>query len=101
MDDLPLWPLMLASVIEFAGALIMTVYITRAIYSLVITSSMQTARFLVASGAIAGLSFKTAAMLLKTLELETWNQIGIFLAVLALRMILKGAFEREQRLLRT
>jgi uncharacterized membrane protein len=82
--------------IEFVGALVLVAYMARAIYSLATVFSIEKARFLVASGAIYGLDFKTAATLIKTLELGTWDQFGMFMAVLALRIVLKDVFRREQ-----
>jgi hypothetical protein len=43
-----------------------------------------------------GLSFKTAGTLLKTLELRTWEQIMMFGAILALRVVLKQLFVWEK-----
>ena len=58
------------------------------------------ARFLIADGAIAALGFKTAATLLKSLELQTWNAILAFAAILALRTLVKRVLVWEERRLR-
>lgn len=42
-------------------------------------------RRIVMEGAIAALDLKLAATLLKTIELHTWQQLGAFAAILALR----------------
>lgn len=91
----PLWP-SIAGLIEFAGALIVMAYVVRAMLSLLRRNSIDQARFLVAQGALAGLGFKTAATLLKALQLADWEQIGMFVALFTLRMILKKAFQMEQ-----
>lgn len=53
---------------------------------------------LVAKGALLGMSIKLVGALLKTIQLQTWNQIGLFLAIFALRMILKQFFVMEDRI---
>jgi uncharacterized membrane protein len=78
-----------ASAIEFAGALVIVSAVVRAIYSLRKPMDLQRARLIVADGAIAGLSFKVAAALLKTVALQSWQQIAMFAAVLALRTVIK------------
>lgn len=52
---------------------------------------------IVARGAILGMSIKLVATTLKTVELQTWNQIGLFAAILVLRAILKKVFELEKK----
>jgi uncharacterized membrane protein len=78
-----------ASAIEFAGALVIVSAIVRAIVSLRRPIDLQRARLIVADGAIAGLSFKVAATLLKTVALQSWQQIAMFAAILALRTVIK------------
>jgi uncharacterized membrane protein len=75
--------------IEFAGALVIIGHVLGATYSLYTTRSIEKARFTVATGAIAGLDFKTAATLLKTPELSSWDQVGVFIAILSVRVFLK------------
>jgi len=53
---------------------------------------------LVARGALLGMSIKLVGTCLKTIELQTWNQIGLFLVILALRTILKRVFEAEDKI---
>jgi len=59
---------------------------------------VRAARLRVAEGAVLALSFKVAAALLKTVELHSWEQIGMFSIVLTLRVVLKQLFawERER-----
>jgi uncharacterized membrane protein len=87
-------------VIEFIGALIIVGYVVAALVSLFRTRNIVQARLLVAEGAITGLSFKLAGTLLKTIELHTWEQILLFVAIFALRTILKRLFTWEQSRLR-
>ncbi len=52
-------------------------------------------RLLVIQGALWGLSLKTAASLLKTIEIRTWEQIAAFTAILALRTLVKRVMTWE------
>jgi hypothetical protein len=87
---------LLATTIEFIGALLICAYMLAALVVLVRTRNIITARQLVADGAIVGLSFKLAGTLIKTIELHTWQQILMFVAILALRIILKHLFTWER-----
>lgn len=90
--DFTLW----AQIIEFVGALLIVGYVIAAIISLFRSGNIVRARLLVADGAITGLSFKLAGTLLKTIELRTWQQILIFVAIFALRTVLKRLFTWER-----
>lgn len=57
-------------------------------------------RLLVIEGALQGLGLKTAASLLRTIEVRSWHQIGAFAAILALRTTLGHVMAHEQRHLR-
>jgi len=83
-------------VIEFIGALLIVGYVLAALISLLRGRSIAEARLLVADGAIMGLSFKLAGTLLKTIVLHTWQQILLFLAIFALRTVLKRIFTWER-----
>jgi uncharacterized membrane protein len=82
--------------IEFIGALLIIGYILAAIISLARTGNITRARLVVADGVITGLSFKLAGTLLKTIELHTWQQILMFVAIFALRTVLKQLFTWER-----
>ena len=82
--------------IDLVGGLFVAGYVLAAVVTLVRTGAVSQARLLVAEGAVLGLSFKTAGTLLKTLEIHTWEQIGTFEAVLALRVVLKQLFVWEK-----
>lgn len=92
--DYALW----AGIIEFIGALLIVGYILIALYVLLRNKNITQARLIVADGAITALSFKLAGTLLKTIGLRTWQQILMFVAIFALRTILKRLFtwERER-----
>lgn len=83
-------------VIDLIGGLFVVGYALAAVAAVVRTGAVSQARMLVAEGAVLGLSFKTAGTLLKTLEVHTWGQIGMFGAVLALRVVLKHLFVWEK-----
>ena len=85
-----------ASLIEFTGALLIVAYIVVALVTLVRSGDVVKARLLVADGAITGLSFKLAGTLLKTIELHTLQQILMFVAIFALRIVLKRLFSWEK-----
>lgn len=89
----------IALTIEAAGSLLLLGYVLLALGALARRHGLERCRLLLAEGAVASLGFKTAASLLKTLELNTWHQIGAFMAVLALRTVLKRAFTAEKTIL--
>lgn len=86
----------LAAAIEFIGGLLIVGYILAALVTLIRTQDISQARYLAATGIIAGLSFKLAGTLLKLLQLHTWQQIGMFTTLFVLRAVLKGFFTWEQ-----
>jgi Protein of unknown function (DUF1622) len=90
--DFTLW----AFIIEFAGGLLIVGYIVAAIVTLLRGGGITHARLLAADGAITGLSFKLAGTLLKTIELHTWQQILMFVAIFVLRYALKRLFTWER-----
>jgi len=87
---------LLASLIEFIGAMLIVGYMLAALIMLIHTRNVVAARLLVADGAIAGLSFKLAGTLVKTIVLHTWQQILMFVIIFALRIILKRLFTWER-----
>lgn len=90
-------PIHLAALgIEAAGSLLLLGYVLAALLALLRRHGLERSRLLLADGAVFALGFKTGASLLKTLELGTWRQIGAFVAILALRTVLKRAFAAEK-----
>ena len=81
--------------IEFAGALLIVGHCAAAVVELVRTRDPAAVRLLVIQGSLWGLSLKTAASLLKTLEIRGWGGIAAFTAVLALRTLLKRVMTWE------
>lgn len=86
----------IALAIEAAGSALLLGYVGAALLALARQRGLERCRLLLADGAVFSLGFKTAASLLKTLELNTWRQIGAFVAVLTLRTVLKRAFAAEK-----
>jgi hypothetical protein len=54
------------------------------------------ARMLVANGALLGMNIKLVGAFLKTMELQTWNQLALFVTILALRTVLKKVFKNQK-----
>lgn len=86
--DLPLVAT-LAALIEFGGALIVAVAVVRALASLATGGGIDHARLLVIAGSLSALGYKSAATLLKAIELGSWRGIGTFAAIFALRTVIK------------
>jgi hypothetical protein len=84
--------------IDSASALIILGYCLTAFITAVRTGRATEAHGLVARGAILGMSVKLVGTCLKTMELQTWNQIGLFLAIFALRIVLKRVFALEDKI---
>lgn len=82
---------------EMAGALLIVGYCAAAAITLLRTRSPETARLLVIQGSLWGLSVKMAGALLKTIELQSWAQIGAFAAILGLRTLIKRVMTWEAR----
>ncbi len=101
LDAAILWG---ATIIEFVGGLFVVGACLRAVVSLVRTAGARAgvveARLTIAQGAVAALGFKTAATLLKTLELRSWGAIATFAAILALRTFIKSSLAWESGRLR-
>jgi uncharacterized membrane protein len=88
------------TVIQFASTLIIVGYVAVAVVALVRQPSMdglRRARHHVAEGALLGLSLIVAATLLRTLVVHTFNEIGMFAAIFALRTLIKRTFTAESR----
>ncbi|MEI6135527.1 MAG: DUF1622 domain-containing protein [Desulfomonile sp.] len=54
-----------------------------------------TIKTLVANGTLLGMNLKLVGALLKTIELQTWNQLALFVVIFALRTIIKKVFRRQ------
>ena len=84
-----------AAAIEFLGALLIAGYVLAALVIFARTRDMERLRLTVADGVIAGLNFKLAGTLLKTLLIHTWEQLLIFAVIFILRIVLKRVFTWE------
>ena len=84
--------------IDSASALVIIGYCTVAFITAIRSGRATEAHGLVARGALLGMSIKLVGTCLKTIELQTWNQIGLFLVIFALRMILKRVFQAEDKI---
>lgn len=80
---------------DFTGTLLIAGGVGVAVARLLRGRGLPAARHTVADAAVTGLGLKTAAALLRTAELRTWEQLGTFAAVLALRLALKRVFVWE------
>lgn len=91
--------LLLAHLIEFGGALVISWFGIRALFALLRkrgrNDSLAEARLLLADGVVTALSLMTAATLLKSTALGSWSAIGLFAAVLAIRTGVKRSLAWE------
>ena len=94
-----------AVLIEFGGSVVIAVAIVRGLAAMAVGLGSRHAvvrgRLLVADGVVAALGYKTAATLLKTIELQSWATIGMFTAILTLRTIVKRVLVWEEARLRS
>jgi uncharacterized membrane protein len=88
-------PALAVGLIELAGAVVITLYAARALLQVARGASVRRARLTVAEGVVMGLSLKVAAALLKTIELRTWEQLGMFAVVLTIRLVVKALLNWE------
>lgn len=87
-----------AAIIDFGGTLVIVAYAAAGLAALVAgRTTIDGARRLVAAGALSGLFWKGSATLLKTIELQTLDQIAAAFAIFALRHIIILALNAERR----
>jgi len=84
--------------IDAASALVLVGYCVSALFAAIRSGRPAAAQGLVARGALLGMSIKLVGTCLKTIQLQTWEQIGLFLALFGLRKLLKQAFEAENKM---
>ena len=93
-----------AVLIEFGGSLVIAVACLRGLGTLAASRGTKAgivrARLVIADGTIAALGYKTAATLLKTIELQSWNAILTLAAILTLRTFVKRVLLWEEARLR-
>jgi uncharacterized membrane protein len=85
-------------VIDTTSALVILGYCAVAFVTAIRSRAAAEAHGIVARGAILGMSIKLVGATLKTIELQTWNQIGLFAAILLLRTVLKKVFQLENKI---
>ncbi len=89
-----------AALLEFIGALWVVGYCMAALWSVARPQGIQTARLLVAEGAVMGLSFKLAGTLLTAMAVPSWDHLARLAVMVVLRTLLKRFFTWEQARLR-
>lgn len=82
--------------VELVTNLVLFGYVLAALLALLRGGGMPRARLLVVDGILFALNFKVVATLLRTMEITTWNQIGLFAAVFVLRTLLKRVVTWER-----
>jgi hypothetical protein len=82
--------------IQALAAGVIAIHLAAALVALSRTGSIPQARLTVVDGVIAGLALISAATLLRTIELRSWNQIAVFTVILTLRALLKRLFVWER-----
>ncbi len=86
--------------VEIVGTLVICVYCAAGLFALLTKRGRMEAQLIVANGAVLGMSVKVIGALLKTIQLQTWNQLGQFAAILVLKILIKRAFLRDSEALR-
>ena len=87
-------------VIQFGAALLISGYAVAAVVTLVRTRDVNQVRLVMAEGVINGLGVLVIGALLRVITLESWNDIGLFAAILGLRTLLKRLFLWQEARLR-
>ncbi len=87
--------------IEIVSSLVIFCYCATGFLVFVRHHNRIQAQILVANGTLLGLSIKLVAALLKTIELQTWNQLALFATILVLRTIIKKVFQKQNLLSKT
>ncbi|GEM_PF-825035 len=85
-------------VIDVASAAVILGYCTVAFINAIRSGTATEAQGIVARGALLGMSIKLLGTALKTIEVQTWNQIGLFAVIFCLRIILKRIFQLEAKI---
>jgi len=88
----------LCLVFDVASAAVILGYCATAFIQAVRSGTPTIAHGIVARGALLGMSIKLVGTSLKTIQIQTWNQIGLFFAILFLRIILKRIFVLENKI---
>lgn len=84
--------------IEIVGSLVIFGYCAAGFLVFVTQQNRIRAQILVANGSLLGLSIKLVGAFLKTIELQSWNQLALFTTILILRTIIKKVFQKQNLL---
>jgi uncharacterized membrane protein len=95
------WIAAAGTAIELLAALVVAFHACQALVAILQRYDPDRPRLIVADGVLAALGFSVAGTLLKALALQSWQQIGMFAFVLALRTLLKQVFKREREQIAT
>ena len=93
------WIALGGGLIELLAAIVIGFHALWALTAMVRRFEADRPRLIIADGVLTALGFSAAGTLLKALALQSWQQIGIFTFVLALRTLLKQVFARERKLI--
>lgn len=93
------WVSLIRVLTDLVGSVVLIAYVLAGLWTLR-RRDLVGAQLQVADGILFALTFKTAATLLRTSELSTWPQIGMFVAIFALRQVLGRVIRAERRALR-
>jgi hypothetical protein len=81
--------------IEIVSSVIIFGYCTAGFAFFISGKDGFTIKTLVANGTLLGMNLKLVGALLKTIELQTWNQLALFVVIFALRTMIKKVFRRQ------
>lgn len=88
-----------ARLIEVVGGLVILSAMARAVWAALAgglgDEAIGRMRVIMAQGVVGALGLMTAATLLMTVTLRSWDAIGIFAAILALRTLVKRTLAAE------
>ncbi len=82
------------SIINIASSAIISGYCVAGLITLIARRSRTQAQLLVANGVLLGISLKLAATLLKTIETQSWSQIGQLVSIILLTALIKKTFAK-------
>ncbi|GHF39313.1 putative membrane protein [Deinococcus metalli] len=83
--------------IDVCGSVALVLALLASGWTLLRTRDPARTQRVILDGIVFALNLKTAATLLRTTELTTWSQIGMFAAIFALRTVLARVAQWERR----
>lgn len=81
--------------VELVSSLVIFGYCIAGFVVLIIHRSRIQSQIMVANGAVLGLSIKLVGAFLKTIEMQSWNQLAQFAAIILLRTMVKKVFLKD------